>query len=100
MSSIDRSYQGVMKDIANVVEDMADKIEASMQYLGMDEIQEKSLQDTIEGGILSTNKIFSEGLRLDQNLHEFLIHIDNLFKTDSINPGQLKKIIENLEKQS
>ncbi|NRA24010.1 MAG: response regulator [Oleispira sp.] len=99
MSSIDDSYQEVMKDIANVVEDMADKIEASMHFLGMDEAQEKSLQDTIEGGILSTNNIFSEGLRLDKNLHEFLIHIDNLFKTDAINPSQLKKIIGSLDKQ-
>lgn len=99
MSSIDDSYQEVMKDIANVVEDMADKIEASMHFLGMDEAQEKSLQDTIEGGILSTNNIFSEGLRLDKNLHEFLIHIDNLFKTDAINPSQLKKIIGRLDKQ-
>jgi CheY-like chemotaxis protein len=98
MTSVEDSYQGVMKSIANVVEDMADNIEGSMQYLGMDETQEKSLQETIEGAILSTNKIFNEGLQLDKDLHEFLIHIDNLFKSDAINPAQLKKIIESLDK--
>ena len=100
MSSVDESYQGVMKDIAGVVEDMADSIEASMQYLGMDEVQEKSLQTTIENSISNTNKIFSDGLRLDKDLHQFLVHIDTLFKTDKINPTQLKKIIESLEKLS
>ncbi|MFT4906654.1 MAG: CheY-like chemotaxis protein [Oleispira sp.] len=98
MSSVDESYQGVMKDIATVVEDMADNIESSMQYLGMDEAQEASLQATIEKAISSTNKIFNEGLSLDQDLHKFLVHIDALFKTEKINPTQLVKIIESLEK--
>ncbi len=100
MSSVDESYQGVMREIANVVEAMADDIEASMQYLGMDEAQEKSIQGTMEGAILSTNKIFNEGLKLDKDLHEFLVHIDALFKTEKINPTQLQKIIESLEKLS
>ena len=100
MSTVDDSYQGVMKDIANTVEEMADNIEASMQYLGMDETQEKSLQTTMEAAILATSKIFNEGLKLDKDLHEFLVHIDNLFKSEKINPAQLQKIIESLEKLS
>lgn len=100
MSSVDDSYQDVMRDIANVVEEMADDIEASMQYLGMDENQEQSLSKTMETAILATNKIFNEGLKLDQDLHEFLVHIDGLFKTDKINPTQLQKIIESLNKLS
>ncbi len=100
MSNVDQSYQHVMRDIANVVEEMADNIEASMQYLGMDETQEKSLQVTMETAILATNKIFNEGLKLDKDLHEFLVHIDTLFKTEKINPTQLQKIIESLEKLS
>ncbi len=100
MSSVDESYQVVMKDIASVVDDMADNIETSMQYLGMDEVQEKSLQATIENAILSTNKIFNDGLNLDKDLHQFLVHIDSLFKTDKINPEKMKKIIESLEQLS
>ncbi|MBL4799723.1 MAG: response regulator [Oleispira sp.] len=100
MSTVDSSYQGVMRDIASVVEEMADNIEASMQYLGMDEAQEKSLQTTMEVAIVATNKIFNEGLKLDSDLHGFLVHIDSLFKTDKINPDQMQKIIESLEKLS
>jgi CheY-like chemotaxis protein len=100
MSSVDQSYQGVMKDIANVVEELADSIDKSMQYLGMDEAQEKSLQDTIEGAILSTNKVFNEGLKLDKDLHEFLVNLETLFKSETMDPAQLKIIIESLEKLS
>lgn len=100
MSAVDDSYQGVMRDIASVVEEMADNIEASMQYLGMDESQEKSLQTTMEAAILATNNIFNEGLKLDSDLHDFLVHIDSLFKADKINPEQMQKIIESLEKLS
>lgn len=98
MSSVDESYQVVMKDIAAVVEDMADSIEGSMQYLGMSEEQETSLQTTIELAIVRTSKVFNEGLNLDKDLHQFLVHIDGLFKTDKINPAQMTKIIESLEK--
>ena len=98
MSSVDESYQVVMKDIAAVVEDMADSIEGSMQYLGMSEEQETSLQTTIELAIVRTSKVFNEGLNLDKDLHQFLVHIDGLFKTDKINPAQMIKIIESLEK--
>ena len=98
MSSIDDSYQGVMKDIANVVEEMADSIEGSMQYLGMDEAQEKSLHETIETGISNTNKVFSDGLKLDKDLQSFLEYIENLFKAESIKPAQMQKIIDSLDK--
>lgn len=98
MSSVDDSYQWVMKDIASVVEEMADSIETSMQYLGMDEAQEQSIQTTIEGAVLNTNKVFNEGLKLDKNLQDFLEYIDKLFKEESINPDQMKKIIESLDK--
>lgn len=98
MSSVDESYQVVMKDIADVVEDMADNIEGSMQYLGMSEEQETSLHTTIEKAILQTSKVFSEGLSLDKDLHQFLVHIDGLFKSDKINPAEVVKIIESLEK--
>lgn len=98
MSSVDESYQVVMKDIAGVVEDMADDIEGSMQYLGMSEEQETSLHMTIEKAIVQTNTIFSEGLSLDKDLHQFLVHIDDLFKTDKISPIEVEKIIESLDK--
>ncbi len=98
MSSVDESYQAVMRDIANVVEAMADDIDTSMEHFGMDEAQELSLQNTMENAILATNKVFNEGLRLDKDLHDFLFQIDSLFKSGTITPVKLHKIIQLLEK--
>lgn len=100
MSTVDESYQGVMKDIANIVEGMADDIEASMHHLGMDETQEQSLNTIIELAISATNKTFNEGVKVDKNLHEFLVYMDSLFKSDNIDPHKMKRIVESLEKRS
>lgn len=100
MSTVDESYQGVMKGIANIVEDMADDIEASMHNLGMDENQEQSLNTIIESAISATSKTFSEGVKVDKNLHEFLVYMDTLFKSDNIDPHKMKRIVESLEKRS
>lgn len=100
MSTVDISYQGVMRDIANIVEEMADNIEVSMHHLGMDERQEKSLNGIIELAISATSKTFNDGVKVDKNLHEFLVYMDSLFKSDKIDPYKMKKIIESLEKRS
>jgi CheY-like chemotaxis protein len=100
MSTVDVSYQGVMRDIANIVEEMADNIEASMHHLGMDEIQEKSLNTIIEAAISASNTTFNDGVKVDKNLHEFLVYMDSLFKSDNIDPHKMKRIVESLEKRS
>ena len=100
MSTVDISYQGVMRDIANIVEEMADNIEVSMHHLGMDERQEQSLNGIIELAISATSKTFNDGVKVDKNLHEFLVYMDSLFKSDKIDPYKMKKIIESLEKRS
>ena len=94
MSTVDSSYQGVMRDIASVVEEMADNIEASMQYLGMDEAQEKSLQTTMEAAIVATNKNFNEGLKLDSDLHGFPSFISiHCSKPIKLTPIKCKKLL-------
>jgi hypothetical protein len=100
MSTVDVSYQGVMRGIANIVEEMADNIEASMHHLGMDEIQEKSLNTIIEAAISASNTTFNDGVKVDKNLHEFLVYMDSLFKSDNIDPHKMKRIVESLEKRS
>lgn len=100
MSTVDVSYQGVMRDIADIVEEMADSIETSIHHLGMDETQEKSLNSIIEVAISATNKTFNDGVKVDKNLHEFLVYMDSLFKSDNIDPHKMKRIVESLEKRS
>ena len=100
MSTVDVSYQGVMRGIANIVEEMAENIETSMHHLGMDEAQERSLNAIVEVAISATNTTFNDGVKVDKNLHEFLVYMDSLFKSDNIDPHKMKRIVESLEKRS
>ena len=51
MTHVDQRYQEIMRRIADVVENMADGVDASLQYLGMDEHQEAALQKRSERSI-------------------------------------------------
>jgi len=98
ITTVDESYQDVMRDIANVVEDMADGVDQSIQFLGMDEHQEKALQSTMESGIVSTNKIFNEGLKLDAGLQGFLKQVDVIFNAEHVSAAELQKLIDTIDR--
>ena len=93
MKDVDSSYKGVMKDIADVVETMADGVESSIQFLGMDERQELALQNIMETGIVDTNRIFNQGMRMDEGLREFLEQVDNVFCSDSVDHAKLDRLL-------
>jgi CheY-like chemotaxis protein len=93
MKDVDSSYKGVMKDIADVVETMADGVESSIQFLGMDERQELALQNIMETGIVDTNRIFNQGMRMDEGLREFLEQVDNVFCSGSVDHAKLDRLL-------
>ena len=93
MKHVDTSYKGVMKDIADVVETMADGVESSIQFLGMDERQELALQKIMENGVVDTNRIFNQGMRMDEGLREFLEQVDNVFCSDSVDHAKLDRLL-------
>ena len=66
MAEIDRSYQQVMRDIANAVEDMAESVQAHIPSLALSEEQERFFEDTIVNCVVNTNRIFNEGLKVDE----------------------------------
>jgi hypothetical protein len=82
-----------MKDIADVVETMADGVESSIQFLGMDERQELALQKIMENGVVDTNRIFNKGKRMDEGLREFLEQVDNVFCSDSVDHAKLDRLL-------
>lgn len=94
MTDVDRSYQEVMRQIADVVERMADGVEGGIQFLGMDEHQEKALQTIMETGIVDTNRIFNEGMQLDRGLKDFLNQVEHLFNAEHIDASQLQRLLQ------
>lgn len=96
MTRTDASYQGVMQDIASVVENMAEGIDSNIQVLGMDEQQEQAIQQVMEQGIANTSRIFNEGIRVDEGLQQFLSQVDAVFAGGHADAALLQQLLRDL----
>ncbi len=97
MRTVDDSYQHVMQDIAGVVETMAAGVEHTVQFLGMDEYQEKSIQEIMETGISETTRVFNQGVRIDNGLTQLLEKIDSVMSSEHGDTRELNQLLELLE---
>lgn len=99
MEDIDEGYQGVMKDIADVVEDMSDRINMVIQNLGLHEDQEKALEEIMNYGINKTNNIFSNGLRLDEQFKGVVKELGGFLSSEKVrlNKEQRLKLLNIVE---
>lgn len=82
VSSVDDGYQNVMRQIASIVDTMSEGVENRLQFLGMDEYQEKAILEIMYNGVEETGKIFSDGLRMDEGLQQFLSQVDQALEAD------------------
>ena len=96
MSNTEEGYRDVMRQIADVVENMADGVESSLQFLGMDERQEAALQKIMETGIVDTNRIFNNGLRVDENVRGFLQKLDDIFADEHADPQKIEELLQSM----
>ncbi len=67
MTDIDDSYQEVMRNIVSTVEDMADSIRQRIPALALSEEQESFFEDVSENCVSETNRIFNQGLKVDES---------------------------------
>lgn len=96
MKHVDDSYQEVMRQIVDVVETMAEGMDNSVHFLGLDESQEMAIQKIMETGILDTNKIFNSGMTLDRELKDFLTLVEESFNQKQIDASLLNKLVESM----
>ena len=96
MKHVDDSYQEVMRQIVDVVETMAEGMDNSVHFLGLDESQEMAIQKIMETGILDTNKIFNSGMTLDRELKDFLTLVEESFNQKQIDASLLNKLVERI----
>jgi CheY-like chemotaxis protein len=66
MAQIDDSYQGVMRHIVDTVEEMAESIQRRIPTLALSEEQEYFFEDVAANAVSETNKIFNQGLHVDE----------------------------------
>jgi CheY-like chemotaxis protein len=96
MEEVDEGYHVTMTRIAGAVEDIADGIEREIQFLGMDEAQERAIQKIMEDGIRETNQVFNDGLKLDKGLAEFLGEVEQVFSSGHMKATQLVALMKKI----
>lgn len=77
MAEIDLSYQKVMRDIATVVEDLAEAIHARIPVLALSQDQEHFFEEVVATCIADTSRVFNEGLKVDQCFRSLRENMDH-----------------------
>ncbi|MCP5163006.1 MAG: DNA-binding response regulator [Hahellaceae bacterium] len=77
---IDESYKELVKNIATVVDRMAEQVDASIMSLGLTEMQEQTLERIFEDGIAETSRLFGDGLKMDDNLTLIIGKMNAIFE--------------------
>jgi len=77
---IDDSYQEIMKEIAGVVDEMAERVSDSVMAMALTENQERILESIVEKGITDTNLVFNRGLKMDSELQQLIDRINVIFE--------------------
>ena len=72
-----------MRNIADVVENMAEGTHNVIANLALHEEQEVALEKVMEDGIEATNEVFSSGLKLDSSLQLVITEMDELLADEN-----------------
>lgn len=78
MSEANDDYQSVMRGIVDVVENMAELIAQNIPSMLLNEEQEHFIEDTVRDCVLQSNKVFSEGFRIDNYFSELQQDIEQV----------------------
>lgn len=96
MSGIDESFGKVIKDIASVVENMVGSTEEMIPQLMMNEEQEAVIEAIMKKGIDDTQRIFGDGLRVDEGFRDFLEEIAGVMSQTHISHAQMADLLQRL----
>jgi len=97
VQGVDESFGKVIKDIAGVVENLVSETEDLIPQLMMNEEHEKSLEKILKRGIDDTQKVFGDGLRVDEGFREFLDEIGGVMSQTHISNAQMANLLQRLK---
>jgi len=78
MEDVDEGFVDIVRQAAEVVEDMGEQIDRVIQFLGLNEEQETELERIIGDAINRNEAIFTRGLKLDEGFAAVLKRIGYL----------------------
>lgn len=81
ITNIDESYQDVMRHIVDTVEELADKIHRRIPALALSEEQESFFEEVADHCVSETNKIFNQGLQVDEVFQRLSDNMDRALES-------------------
>lgn len=96
VKGVDDSFNKVIKDIASVVENIVQSTEEIIPQLMMSEEQERSIEAIMQRGITDTQRVFSDGLKVDEGFRDFLEELGRVTAQESISHSQMAYLLEKL----
>ena len=97
MTQVDERYQMVMKNCATLVEDMAVKVDEAIMFLDLTEPQEETFSDIMQTGVVAVNRLFSDGLRIDESFRKLIEYLNNSFAMkEHSSAEELKRLLDRL----
>lgn len=79
MSDFDQGYQDLMRGSADIVEDMAAKMDESILFMDLTHNQEQTLEDIMGAGVTGINSLFSQGVKMNEGFSELVAHMNSVF---------------------
>ena len=97
MHQVDERYQKVMQDCASLVEDMAMRVESSILFLDLTEAQEETFSNIMQSGVVTINRLFSDGLKIDESFRKLIDYLNNSFTlNEHTSVEDLRRLLDRL----
>jgi len=79
METVDGSFQAIMRDIAAVVDEMAERMSIAIPSMSLSETQEGTLETIVDKAVADAQRVFNQGLKVDEQFVMLVDAINRLF---------------------
>ena len=93
MEDVDGRYQQVMRNSANLVEDMSSRMDESVLFLDLTQEQESIIEKIMNDGVTGINKLFTEGVNIDGAFRSLVNQVSSVFDMSDGQPSA-KQLLE------
>lgn len=96
MEQVDHRYQEVMRQCADLVEDMAVRVDEAILFLDLTEDQENTFSTIMQAGVTSISELFNEGVKIDESFRKLIEYLNNTL--NSTGPTSVEEMCSLLDK--
>ncbi|RLT95317.1 hypothetical protein [Ketobacter sp.] len=97
MQQVDDRYQEVMRRCAELVEDMAVRVDEAILFLDLTEDQENTFSSIMQTGVTSISELFNEGVKIDESFRKLIDYLtSSLSSSDHASVEELRTLLDKL----